>query len=251
MFTSKKFKGMTEITRKGVLGKVNIPEELLSAVTLDFEIDSANKCINFTRGEEIFVLTDKFGVAEKSDYTLFLVDGGFIINIQYGKVYLQDEDNGMVYSVDDYGDVEYPRADKKINWLTVKDFLSFAEGMVKYYYTLPDNKTLRNYINNLGFGITTEYMNATKAKGSPCFRIRFKDYYTDLGNDEFVFVKYADSEFDENGEGTIDYSSIEEEEEKLSPEDIDVEEGFENMISLDEMEDYDDDDDYNDNDYDY
>lgn len=241
MFTSKSFKGKTELTRKGVLGKVEIPENLLNAVALDFEIDRENKVIKFTEGEEVFVLTDKFGVGEKSDYTVFLVDGGFIINVLYGKVYLKDEDNDVVYAVDDYGDVSYPRIDKAIKWIDTDSFIDYAEKMTQSYYALPDRKTTLNYIDNLGFGITTEYLCASKAKGEPCFCIRFKDYYSDLGNGEFVFVKYADSEFNEEGSEAVSYKDFEDTEEE--PENIEIEEGFEDAISLGELETEDSDDD--------
>lgn len=239
MFTSKKFKGVTNITRKGAVNKVVIPDGLLNSIGMDFEINGDT--INFIDGNEVFVMTEKFGVSEETSITLFLIDGGFIVNVIYGKIYLEDTDNGVVYSVDENGDVEYAKSNQIIHWVSVKDFMGYAERMVKSYYNTPNYKKTVEYINNLGFGID---MRLLKGDGSPCFSMKFVTYYHDLGGDNFIFIKYDDEEKESQGVSFVDISEcipIDEDEDEI----VVDSEGYdddENLVSLEDLEsDYDDD----------
>lgn len=235
MYTDREFKGKTDLTRKGILNKVHIPENLLDSVGMDFTLNKETGTIEFCAGDEIFVLTEQFGISEECEFSVILVNGGFLINIVQGKVYINDSMNSTIYSVDECGDVDYPRADTKIHWVTVKDFLVYATRMVKVKYGTPTDKVTAEYVSNLAFGVVAEYSRMGVVKGSPCFKIQFVTYYIDLGVDSFVFYNYNDNEYSEEPTEEISYNDLVLDEEPESY--IDDSDEFEDCVSLDDLED--------------
>lgn len=249
MITSKKFKGITEFSRKGVATKVIIEPDQMKKDLVDIVKDKKNMAIKVVSGKDCWLFTDKFGFADKAVINLLFCDDCMLINVVNGVIYMQEED--VIYSVDQWGTIAYPSLGRKtLSWMSVKDVWEHAMSMTQNFYKTPTDTVTADYVNNLTYTIEVHTIPSSKAGGSPCLCTRFTDFYSDFGLDVFEFKKF---EVEEPVVGLVPESTTSK---RLRDDDDDIEDskdyeddsysesdGFEDTISLEDLEDMEDDDD--------
>ena len=208
-----KFKGVTEVKRNGVVDKVIIPAELANNMTHEINVDEKEKAVIMDDGDSVCVLTDKFGIREETIVNAIFVNGGVILEIVVGNIYL--EDKGTVFSVNELEDIEYPQDLNKIEWLTTDKLLEYARIGTANKYGVKDKDLLEEYVNNLAFSFLLENVDGRKRSVSDYFRIKYEGYFTDLGIGLFTFASFMDDEY---------LKQLEAEEEDLDDVDLDYDE---------------------------
>lgn len=196
MFLSKELKKMKSIARNGELSKVNLPSKTYSSY--DVLINLKNKELSFTEGDSIFIIDEKIGILDESEFTIFLADKYIVTELQWGRIYLQDE-LGKTYYVTETGSVVKKNIDEEhIKWLTQEDLLVYLDLMVSAKYNIPKNnkQLIRSYINNLSITIMSanEKIKVIEKEQTEIntymFRLKVKDYYNDLGLDNFDYKTF-------------------------------------------------------------
>ena len=208
MLMSAKFKsiqpenGFLTVSRMGVASSIMIPEHLLQRVGYDANVDAEKNAVVFSEGDTVFILTDKFGVIggenEEVDTYIFFVDGGMVIQLNVGKIVLEDED-GQIYFVDEVGDIDYPAKNAKITYYDTDHIRGIVSSMTKYRYSLPEKSALvEDYVNNLLYNIQFHYHNTNTGYVAT---MRVVDYYGDLAMDRFIFTDYGEvTEYEDDDE---------------------------------------------------
>lgn len=211
MLMSPTFKAMAnasgnfEITRAGIVNKVVLPEELKNRVSYDANVEGRN--VVFSEGNSVYILTDEFGVAlgvdEGFEANIFFVDGGMIFELISGKIILKGE-NGELYSVDEVGDIDYPRSNARIYFANYQKIYEKAATVMKYRYGITE-KTAFDYVDNLVIYAT---FTLVPDRGEPVFSVKFVEQYEDLGLGIFQFVNYNNAEYIDNDDDHIDISEL-------------------------------------------
>lgn len=225
MFVSPKFKEIIksvesgqeviELTRKGVANKVILPVSLVKSIGHDINVDPTNNSVVISEGDSTYIIADEFGIVESKDEvtetTLFLIDGGVVIELISGKIALKGS-NGDTFFVDEAGDIDYPDSSDFINWMDEKNLHELALKIVKHRYGIPNESLTETYINNLAFGVSFHYYPTPTGHVQST---KFVEQYHDLGLDKFVFVNFNEEEYeaDEDTEDVSDLVDVEDEEE--------------------------------------
>jgi hypothetical protein len=224
MFMSSKFKAMVdgtgalELTRAGVVKQIILPLEHQKLISYDANVDENNNIV-LTSGNSIYILADEFGFlggtdeSTQVDANIFFIDDGVVLELIEGKVLLKDE-NGLAYSIDETGDIDYPRSNARIHWATEKDIRGIVATVAKFKYTISPEET-QKYIDNLVISMTLNYLNTSHGY---MFHTQVVQYYEDLGLGIFQFINYSDrtytaSETDDHID-VADLEDIEEDEEE-------------------------------------
>lgn len=214
MITSLNFKGKNEFIRKGVTGKVILPKEIEDRTTFDIEVDAENKSVNFVEGDSVYVIADEFGIADEADVTAFFIDGGVVMELVMGTLYLKGK-NGVVYGVDEEGEIIYPDESIQINWVNVDTLKVHTSITTQTKYGTPDHRT-EEYVNNLAFSILFRHiLRGEKGERCPLFSTKVMRYFTDLGLGIFNFTVYdyvIDSIVDDSEPDYVDILNEQEEE---------------------------------------
>lgn len=187
--------GKLIVPRNGIANKLEIPESVLGHSLFDANLDEANDSIVLTGGQDVYILTDHVGLIggddEEVDANILFVEGGVLIQLITGRILLKGE-NGNIYSVDEYGDMEYPSLSTKMYWYSSKDLWDIISRVTQYRYTAPDDQ-VADYVNNLFFNVQMHYVRVQgKNTSGYVANIRVANYYEDIAMGRYVFVDYAD-----------------------------------------------------------
>ncbi|MNV39822.1 hypothetical protein D3C71_1314130 [compost metagenome] len=183
-------------TRKGASKNVRVPESLHNTYFHDINIDEETGDIYFAPGEDVYVLTDHFGVMCGKDtqitVEMFFVDGGVCLKIAAGRVYLRG-DNGTIISLDPDGDLVYHSdiSDGKIAWMTHENVYNNARYTVIARFGLggKPQSLVDSYLDNLGMDGFFQYVNLGHPAG--CFlSMKFTNLFSDFGLGVFEFTEY-------------------------------------------------------------
>lgn len=186
MFTTTLFRGKTNITRRGLLHTLSIPAHLASSLSLDMVIDDTTGVMSFTEGPSVYGLVEYFGIKEETFINMFFVDGGMFVELLCGQIYLTNG-NGVVYSINEDGGVEYPTVEEQqsIYWVYRESAWHNIGSIVCRRYNISTDIAVRLYLNNLAVSIIAE--NVIKKTAAPCFRFKVESFFTDLGLGRFSF----------------------------------------------------------------
>jgi hypothetical protein len=234
MLMSPKFKsiaavnGAVEFNRAGVASKVVLPEEHIKRISYDVNVDAENNCVVFSGGESVYIMTDRFAVLggkdEEVDTNIFFVEGGIVIELLVGRIFLEGE-NGQVYSVNEVGDIGYPTPAARLNWVEAATIYSTAVTVTKYKYNTSDVLAPK-YVDNLSYNAQFHYVNTNSGY---IFKTKFAEYYGDLGLEKFQFINYAEAGATEIDDDHIDISDLEDREDDEEEDEFpaETEESFE------------------------
>lgn len=214
-----KFKGLAkangtiEFVRAGIATSVVVPEDIKKRLT--YEANVVDGKIVFGEGESIYIIADEVGFIGGKDTgvetNLFFIDGGMVFELISGKIAMRGE-NGEVYTVDEMGDIDYPRANARINWVTTKNVLDIAKIVIRNRYVTNEELTLA-YANNLVMNVFLQF---EKANEGYVFNTKFYAYYEDLGLGKFEFINFGETEYeaDEDTDDIADLVDVEDEEDE-------------------------------------
>lgn len=199
MYKSKKFRGVSEYKRNGVVNRVIIPQGLEGLAKHDFDIDAETKAVIFNdaKREEVqggspYIICSEFGVRSEAIINYFFINGGVVVELSVGVLYMKEED-GSIIEISDDGRVKPSCLDEEdIFWVDYYDYLKHnAKIMVQHKYNLKSH-LVDSYIDNLAFTMSLEYIIAK----DNLFRSRTLNYFVDLGVNEFEFIAYEREEYD-------------------------------------------------------
>lgn len=196
MFLNKELKKVQTIARKGELNTLKLPSKMYGSY--DVLINLKNKELSFTEGDSIFIIDEKIGILEESEFTIFLADKYIVTELQWGRIYLKDENNKTYYVTETGSVIKKNIDDEHIKWLTQADLLVYLELMVAAKYNIPKNnkELVRSYINNLSITLISanEKIKVIEkvdvAINTYMFRLKAKEYYNDLGLDNFDYKTF-------------------------------------------------------------
>lgn len=236
MLMSSKFKSMInstgalEIGRAGVAKKFIVPLAVQNNYTYDANVDENNNIL-VSEGNSIYILADEFGFLGGHDEStqveanIFFVDEGIVFELVEGRLVLKGE-NGEAYTVDETGEIDYPRSNAPIHWSSAKDIRGIVSTVAKYRYST-SHEVVQGYIDNLVLNMTLHYVNTAKGY---MFKTQVIEYFEDLGLGIFPFIDYSSREFEsDDDDDFVDVSDLE---------DIDDEEEEEEEYDMGEDEDY-------------
>lgn len=246
MYKSEKFRGVSEYKRNGVVTKVIIPQGLEGLAKHDFDIDAETKSVIFNdaKKEEVqggspYIICSSFGVRSEAIINYFFINGGIVVELAVGVLYMKESD-GSIVEISDDGKIKPSSIDEEdIFWVDYYDYLKHnAKIMVQHKYNLKSH-LVDSYIDNLAFTMSLECI-GDKEK---LFRSKILNYFVDLGVNEFEFIAYKREEEYDNGfvpNQTRKEKYINDEDpyidEDLDDEDLDDEE-LEDDINEDDSED--------------
>lgn len=225
MFLAGKFENIVSgdsdkviLKRSGVASEVIIPKELFNGNGYDASIEG--NAVVFEEGESVYVLTDSYGVQKNSslEANIFLVEGGAIFEILGGEIVLQAS-NGAYFTVDAYGEIEYPDFGGDLPEFRGVEYLEevLPFHIVNHYGA--DKEDALEYVHNLMFSIVFTAEGGTQKAGA-CYSHRVYSVYEDLGID-FEFKNFKDGsqdfmlEMDTEEEETYEVPDDEEEEDEF------------------------------------
>jgi len=183
MFISSEFKGLRELTKRGITKKISV--QVKEGGLADLVVDAKRREIKLVEGNDVYILTGVFGVKEESKINLFFVDRGVCIHLLCGKIYMRG-DNGIVYAIDELGDISYPSAKDigKVRWVDEVEARQFVSIKTKNVYRLSDADIV-DYINNLAYEVVVK--NTVRPNEYiPCFSFRTVEIYKDFWFENYV-----------------------------------------------------------------
>lgn len=192
MYISEKFKGKKSLGRAGVLTKVTLPSGLKVTDKVDFTLNKAKHSIDFMVSDKdgsTYAICSEFGVSKEVYISYFFIQGGVVLEVLSGSIYLRDK-KGDVYSLSDKGLMSpvISKRQEDIEWVDYFDYLRHnAEIYIQHKYNLPET-LISDYVNNLAFHVMLDKHSDTVKCD---FMSKIVDIFLDLGLDEFEF-KYHD-----------------------------------------------------------
>lgn len=222
MFMSPTFKdkvanGTFDFSRAGVASSLVLPESIHKSISFDANVEG-NKIV-LSEGEAVYIMADEFGFKrgpqEEVEANIFFIDGGLVFELISGKIFLKGE-NGVIYSVDELGEVDYPsdHAMSIIKWVTHTDVFEHAVITQKFRYNTTPEQTA-TYVMNLVFNALFHHVNTTSGD---IFKTQMVDVYEDLGLGVFQFINYNDQTL-YSDDDHVDVSELEDVEDDEEEED--------------------------------
>lgn len=230
MFIAKELEGKTSFPRRGVCKELRVDSALHSRNTFDIQVHTDGGYAELAEGNDVSIIHKLFGFYEEVVFDViplgkcngFQGEDYLLVQLRCGQVYLKG-DNGVIYSVDADGDIEYPDSDLKIHWMSSEDILEYLCINTKGRYNLPTNSLARTYLNNLAYTCTAMCVPTRKSGETPMFVFKTGDYFEDLGLGTFCFIAYTQEVEDalEGSSGGVVFDDIDPEDEEEDGEDDD------------------------------
>lgn len=170
--------------RNGLLTVLNLPTKVkLKEMKNNIKINKKEKSINLVEGKRAYALTDKIGISDHVEISLFFMPTFMVIEVQKGCIYLEESDGSIVSLGKDSKITPFKGSKDNIAWKNRLDILDFCEYFVKRKYNLDNQVELTKYINNLIFTFNSSY----NLKDSKLFSFKLIEIYFDLGVDIFKY----------------------------------------------------------------
>lgn len=148
-----------KLSRRGLVKNIILPKDKdLETLRYNLKIDNTKKEAYFEKGTGLFVITDEFGVSEKSDFTLFFIDKGVIIELHKGVLYLKGPNDKVYILSSRSGKVtEYLGNRDEVNWRDYSEMFDFCNFFTKSHYNIESSVAAEKYVDNLLFTLQSYY----------------------------------------------------------------------------------------------
>lgn len=183
-----------KLIRNGLVKNVILPKDKnIEFQKYNLKIDNSKKEIYFENGKGIFAITDKFGVSEKSEFTLFFAKNQMVIELHKGLLYLEGLD-GKVYTLSFRTGkiVEYLGNRDEISWRDYSEMYDFCSFFTQSHYNLDNIAMTEKYVDNLLFTIQSYYY----LKDNKLYSCSLNQMSEILGLNVFDFIVFEKKEFE-------------------------------------------------------
>lgn len=185
MWLNKGCKNLKEIKRDGLVTSIVLPTDSdILDKKYGLKISKRDKKIRFDKGKDVYIITDKIGINELCEFSVFFMSNFMVIELQKGFIYLKDE-NDVVYRINNKNKIDKIDDDsvQSIWWKDSKEISEYCKRITKSKFNLIRNEDVLNYFNNLIFTINS-YFSASEGN---LFIFKFLDFYYDLGLEKFNY----------------------------------------------------------------
>ena len=196
MYIMEQYARKRKFKRDGLLSSLTLPKGVkLEKSKNDIKINVKLKSIDIIVGKHSYALTNKFGVSELSEFTLFFMNDFMVIELQKGYLYLEEGDK--IFVLDTKSNIKEFQGDLcRVHWETFDTILKYCKEFTANKYHLIKNEDIKNYVSNLLYTFKSSY----EYNNSKLYTLKLVEMYCDLGIDIFNYEVKEDKKVDKNSE---------------------------------------------------
>ena len=155
MFYCGSFKKQEIFNRKGAAKSIIVKPEG-DDVFADFSYNPDSNAIEVGAGNNIVVITDKIGLREGATIDVVFAEGGFLVKLLEGILYVKVNENTVKINVEGNGELFNESEKNRVYWVTAEDLKRYAIYRLNKEYNVPTDSdyTAEKYWNNLRFTYT-------------------------------------------------------------------------------------------------